>query len=194
MKKLLLSLVVLASCGLLAPRAPAASLTLTTTNVMVLPPIVLDQNLVYAERTTSQVVSAGQLVKSGPRLLVAAHSGIVTNGTYTNTVVGTNSFMQCVTNIDVKILPIAVPDSGLSDYDGTVRWYRAPRQRSRVRLAVSIGSNTDYTASTVILSSASGDSWTYSASTIDDGLVGFPDALYARKTSSNDCSIVAWPW
>ena len=192
MKKLFL-LAALVMC--LAVPSSAATLTLSTNAepVMVVPPVI-DPALWagFLPRSAGSVVFAGDKYRVANRIIVAAHSGTVTNTTTVTTVISTNLSVGVMTNSYTNVTFATVPVHGISGYDGTARWYRPAVVRNHLRLAVSIGS--DGGACSVVLSDGEGNDWTYTASAVDDGFVEYQGALYARKTSTNTCSITTMSW
>lgn len=171
-----------------------ATNTTTVASVMVLPPV-YDPGLSWAQipqRTTNASVAAGAYYRVGRQIIVAAHAGTITNGTTSVSTVVTNGAVIS-TNTVTSIVAITVPDVGISDYDGTVRWFKVPasRDRARVRVAISLPD----TGATVTLSDGIGNALTYTASASDDGFVNYKRALYASKAdATNLCTITVFPW
>lgn len=176
---------------------------LAGTNIMVVPPVVAATELSQLPvRGTSVVVAAGAKYKIGSQIIVAAHSGTMTNQTSTTTAYYTNGLpvelaaaqwaatnaIPVYTNIYTVVAPITVPAVGLSGYDGSVRWYRArqPAQEDvRMQLTVPAG--------TLTLSDASGSTLVYAtASTVD--FLDFEGALYGTKSVATNCTTKAMAW
>lgn len=162
----------------------------TATTVMIVPPVV---NAAlswasYPERGSNVTVAAGARYRIGRQIIVAAHAGTITNETIVTTTYVTNGTVVA-TNSVVDLVPISVPLQGISGYDGTVRWYRAPSSRSVVRLkTVNGGCN-------VTFSDGSGlNTWVNTATAVDDGFAGYQGALYVSKDDTNVCSVTALQW
>ena len=203
MKKLMLLSALAAFCsGALAWDVTVPATNQTVTVIMAVPPIAetpypaLEQLPV---RSTGVVVAAGARYRIANQVIVAAHAGTITNQVvtsyYTNGVVvnlagaqyaATNG-VRVVTNIVVA--PITVPASGLSGYDGSVRWFRArtPAQDD-VRLQVNYGGS-----DTVVLRNSLGDDLYYTASgTVD--FADFDGALYVTQLAlgTNAVRVLSW--
>jgi hypothetical protein len=160
------------------------------TTVMIVPPVVdaTENWASYPVRVTNTAVAAGARYRIGNQVIVAAHAGTITNGTVTTTTYTTNG-ATVVTNTSTVITPITVPLAGISGYDGTVRWYRAPSSRVATRLKIVNG------GCTLTFSDGSGyNTWANTASATDDGFAGYQGALYVSKSGTNACSITAWQW
>jgi hypothetical protein len=162
----------------------------TATTVMVVPPVI-DATANWASypvRVTNTAVAAGARYRIGNQVIVAAHAGTITNGTVSTTTYVTNG-VTVATNTVTVITPITVPLSGISGYDGTVRWYRAPSERSAIRLKIVNG------GCTITFSDGSGlNTWANTASATDDGFAGYQGALYVSKNDTNVCSVTALQW
>jgi hypothetical protein len=133
------------------------------------------------------VVAAGAQYRIGRAVIVAAHAGTMTNTVVSTTTITTNGAVVS-TNTVAVIAPITVPLSGISGYDGSVRWYRAPTARDRARLKIVNG------GCTVTLSDGAGNTWLNTATATDDGFVGYEGALYVSKNDTNVCTITALSW
>lgn len=172
---------------------PATNDAVSTT-VMVVPPV-YDPGASWAQlpvRCTSVTVTAGAFYRIGRQVIVAANAGAMTNGYSTTTVVSTNTLGVVSTNTTYAVDAITVPQTGLSDWDGTVRWHRVPSARSNIRLRVTVAAGT-----TVVLSNSSGDEWAYAATADDAGFGDFQGSLYAELTgdgSGTNSTVVAWGW
>lgn len=162
----------------------------TATTVMIVPPVV-EASLnwaSYPERAVTNVVSAGARYRIGRQVIVAAHAGTITNGTVSTTTYVTNGVVV-TTNTVTVITPITVPISGISGYDGTVRWYRAPSSRTAIRLKVVNG------GCNVTFSDGSGlNTWVNTASATDDGFAAYQGPLYVSKDDTNVCTVTAIQW
>ncbi|MBM4043560.1 MAG: hypothetical protein FJ279_00450 [Planctomycetes bacterium] len=171
--------------GLTVPETNA-----TATTVMIVPPVV-DAALnwaSYPERGTGVVVSAGARYRIGRQIIVAAHAGTMTNTLVTTTTYTTNG-AAITTNTVSVVTPITVPIQGISGYDGTVRWYRAPSERDAIRLRIVNG------GCNVTLTDGSGfNSWVNTATAVDDGFAGYQGPLYVSKDGTNVCTITAFTW
>jgi len=162
----------------------------TVTTVMIVPPVVVGSAnwASYPERGTSVVVTAGARYRIGRQVVVAAHAGTMTNTLVTTTTYTTNG-TAITTNTVSVVAPITVPLQGISGYDGSVRWYRAPTSRTALRLKVVNG------GCNVTLSDGSGlNTWVNTATAVDDGFAGYQGALYVSKDDTNVCSITALSW
>jgi len=195
MKSTIKLMLVLALAGFVTS-AGAWDLTVPETNaaattVMILPPVVdSTQNWAsYAERATSVVVSAGARYRIGRQVIVAAHAGTMTNTVVSTTTYTTNGAV-ITTNTVTVVAPITVPISGISGYDGSVRWYRASPSRDRVRvLLVNTG------GCNVTLSDGSGlNTWVKTATGVDDSFIGYQGALYISKETESVCTTSVWQW
>jgi len=173
------------------------------TNIMIVPPVVSTASLAQIPvRATRVVVAAGSPYRIGSQIIVAAHSGAITNSTVTTTGYYTNGYpvslavaqwsatngVSVFTNTCISVAPITVPAVGLSGYDGTVRWYRARTadiDDIRLQLAVAGG--------VLTLTDSSGSTLDYTAAgTVD--FSDFPGALYVHKSATNACSVKAMGW
>lgn len=188
-------LLAVALAGGLATGAGAWDVTVSGTNatqaVLVLPPVV-DARLnwdAYPVRATSVVVTAGARYRIGRQIIVAANEGSITNESLSTTTYVTNGTVVA-TNTVYTIVPVTVPITGLSAYDGTVRWARAAASRDRARVQVTVGSGC-----TLVIGNGSGDNLTYSTSAIDDGFVGYEGPLFAYRTgTTNTCTVSVLQW
>jgi hypothetical protein len=176
---------------------------LAGTNIMVVPPVVAAAELSQLPtRGTSVVVTAGAKYKIGSQIIVAAHSGTMTNQTVTTTAYYTNGLpvelavaqwaatnaIPVYTNIYTVVAPITVPAVGLSGYDGSVRWYRArsPTQED-VRLQLTVPGGT------LTLTDGSGSTLAYTAAATVDFL-DFEGTLYGTKSVKTNCTAKAMAW
>lgn len=203
MKKFLILLALAAvSFGALAWDVTVPASNQAVTVLMVVPPVVDTPYSGIAQlpvRSTGVVVAAGAKYRIANQVIVAAHAGTITNqlvaAYYTNGLVvaladaqwaATNG-IAVVTNLAVA--PITVPVTGISGYDGTVRWYRArPTNNEDVRLQVVYGGS-----DTVVLQDSVGDALRYAASGSVDFL-DFTGAMYVKQLAlgTNSVRVLAW--
>jgi len=195
----LLTLAILAAVGLTLG-ASAVSYTVPAVSndvaIMIVPPVYVAGAgvLQLPQRTTNATVAAGQIYRIGSLPIVAAHAGVITNGTVSTTTYTTNGLV-ITTNTVVRIQDVTVPLEGLSDYDGTVRWMRTVASRDRIRLKVTVGDETTGTA--VQISDGGFNTWRYTTTASDDGFVGYQRALYVDSDDVVGCTnsaVDVWSW
>lgn len=179
--------------------ASAADFALATNAVMLVPPCG-DYSVTWAQlpvRGTGVAVSAGSVYRNGRQAIVAAHAGVMTNSVVATYYSGGAAISwAAMTNLaatggtvvtNYAVAPISVPATGLSGYDGTVRWHQVrPMGKDYVRLQITVSGGV------VTLADSAGDSVAYS-STAEKDFPGFAGALYGSMSAGTN-SVKALVW